>query len=295
MANECAVSINKIFTSKNSRGFMGLTHALSAVAAVGLITVFAPQFMLWLTGTESIPLYVLSLFVIAGGALVPDLDNTSSTAKSALGPLGNAVSVAFRSSSRAIQTTIRTRRDDPDPNPHRGAWHSPIFCIALAYIVYIFAKVPIKMPTPLLKTYTVGEVFTVLFTSTLILIGFSGLFKKIMKSIKSKGGALFGDILAFAVSFAFTVSLYSLCPADINPMWLPVSFYIGMVIHHIGDGFTTAGCPFLAPIPFRGKLWWNFRIPPHIRAGGAAENYLFIPLFIFIIAASALRVAFGYL
>lgn len=275
---------------------MGFTHALSAVAVVAVILVFAPNFMFWVIGTTSIPLLVLALFTIAGGALVPDLDNTRSTAESALGPLGNAVSTCFRASSLVFQTAIRTPKDDSKPNPHRGAWHSPIFCTILAFLVYLGAIIPHEVNIPYLnKSFTIGEIFVVLFTSTIILIGFSALFKKGMKAIRNKGGEIFGDLLAFLTSFAFTVALYSQRPDGLSVMWLPASFYIGMVIHHLGDGFTTMGNPFLAPIPYKGKCWWNFRIPPHIKAGGAAENYFFIPMFSVIILLAVIRIMWSFL
>lgn len=289
---QCLFSIEKFLDffhrAKNQQGFMGFTHALSAVALVAVLVSFAPHIFYPLIGT-SIPMLILLFFVIAGGALVPDLDNTNSTAESALGPFGNIVSTIFRSSSVVLQTIIRTPRDSPDPNPHRGAWHSPIFCTLLALLVYLGSSIQAQVNIPIINnTYTIGEIFSIIFTSLLILIGFSGLFKKFMKKIKNKGGGgILGDIFAFIFSFIFTISLYSLRPENINPLWLPVGFYIGMLIHHLGDGFTTSGNPYLAPIPWRGKCWWNFRLFPHIRAGGAAENYLFIPLFLVIIIIAA--------
>lgn len=280
------------FLTSNDKGFMGFTHALSGVAVLAFILAFHPNLFDATIGAESVPLLILFFLVVAGGALVPDLDNTTSRAKSSLGFAGGAVSAVFRASSVVLQTSISTKYDDHDPNPHRGAWHSPFFQGILALAVYALSKNDfLTLNLPNLGKVTIGWVFSIAFTVILVHIGISGLFHKYIKKIK--GSSALGEIVAIGLTLVVTLGLYSMLPETVTNVpntWLPFGFFVGMVIHSIGDSFTTAGCPLLAPIPFKGKIWYNFRIPPHIKAGGPAENYLFIPLLSLITILSFVKI-----
>lgn len=287
--NYCYIP-NKIINREcNHYGFMGFTHALSAVAVVLALLAFAPDIVDRALGVTSISLLVLFIFTLSGASLLPDLDNTRSTAGSALGLFGNVFSEVIRAISKVIQSVIRTKYDDTNPDPHRGAFHAPVIAVLLGFLTWLLVGIKGNVDLPLIGEVTWGYFSAMLLSLILIHIGFSGLFNKAMKSIKKS--SVLGEVIALVVSLVVTVGLFMNIPENASLMWLPIALTTGMIIHDIGDAFTTAGSPLLAPIPIRGKLWYNVRIPPHIKAGGAAENMLFIPAFSIVIVASIVKIA----
>ena len=109
---------------KSDDGFLGDTHAMSAVAGFLLLVLFAKDYFLNQGFTDNVIVLLIASFVVAGAALIPDLDNTKSTAMSVLGPVGNLLSTAMRSIATAIFYITRSRYDDKVANPHRGFWHT---------------------------------------------------------------------------------------------------------------------------------------------------------------------------
>ena len=65
---------------KSNNGFMGPTHAMSAVAFYLLLFLFAKDFIINLGIKDNLFILFISSLVVAGSALFPDLDNTKSTA-----------------------------------------------------------------------------------------------------------------------------------------------------------------------------------------------------------------------
>lgn len=286
--HDCAISFRSI-EKRNQSGFMGFTHALSGVAAALLILAFAPGIVDKTLGTGSYAVISLTILCLAGASLFPDADNTNSTFSSALGFVGAAISSAVRTISKVIQVTVRTRRDDANPNPHRGAFHAPLMAVLLGFLTWLLVSVGGKISIPGIGEKTWGYLFAMILAWVLIHVAFSGLFKSAMKQIKSSSAV--GEVLALALSLGITFFLFMNIPEGVTLAWLPISLTAGMIIHDIGDGFTTMGVPLLAPIPYKGKIWYNFRFPPHIKAGGAAENWLFIPVFGVLIIIAAIKIS----
>lgn len=258
----------------SDRAFMGTTHALSAVAAFLAIVYFAPDFVSKALGSNDPWVLILSIVVAAGASLVPDLDNTASTSKSSLGMLGTALSYIFRGSSRFIQTVVRTKRDDPTPNPHRGAWHTIPSALLLGYLTFLGTGLTKVITVPILGEVTWGTVFALLITFLMVHMALSGLAKKQMKKIKKT--AIIGEALSFAVSLAFTVLIFINLPDDLNFWWLGISVAFGCFIHILGDTFTTAGTPILFPLSavLKGKFWWTTRFTK-MKVGEQTEKLIF--------------------
>lgn len=262
----------------NDHGFMGLTHAVSGLAAVSATLAFAPAYMIAALGTKSVPLVILAILCCTGATLLPDLDNTTSRAKNDWGVFGSAMSGLFRGSSSIVQTAVRTRRDDPDPNPHRGAWHTIPFAGLLAVIVWAGTNIGGSFTLGGL-TMTGGTLFGWFFSAMLTLLTFSCISKKQVDNFrKSTAGEGIIIIFCFILSGAL---IFSSGSTDFR--WLAVAVFAGMVIHIIGDCFTKAGCPVLFPLSglIKGKFWWTTRFTS-MSAGGSAEKYLVLPVFIAI-------------
>lgn len=273
----------------SDRAFMGATHAMSAIFVFLLVLVITPDGLRWALGSDSIWVAILSLMTIAGACSIPDLDNTSSTSRNSLGPLGVGLSTIFRVSSSALQTIIRTKRDDPEPNPHRGFWHTIPAAAILGYLVYLGASMESTAELPWIGEISYGSIFAFTITGLLVHLSLSGLAKDFMKKVSKK--SIIGELASFLVSFALTSLVYFNLPDGTGFWWLGVTVAVGCVIHILGDAFTTAGVPLFFPLSafFRGKFWWNTRLTP-MKAGGSTENIIFSVLTIGTIILAVLSI-----
>lgn len=284
---------NKIIDKKpNDKAFMGYTHALSGVAVAMALIAFLPEFLGQILMTTSIWVFIQFVFATTGAAMLPDLDNSTSRAKSDLGPFGIVLSAVFRTTSTIIQTTIRTKRDDPEPNPHRGFWHSGIACLLLGFLVYLGTQIGGEINIPILGIITWGTLFALLITFTLMHLTLSTLAKEFMDKVKKSNAT--GEIIAIAISLILSVILFVNLPTDIDFWWLGVSVAFGMFVHSAGDCFTTAGSPIFAGLTVftRKKFWWTTRLTG-MKAGGAAEKMLVVPILTVIIVISFVKIAIG--
>lgn len=274
---------------KKDRAFMGTTHALSALAFCLAIIAWAPEFMEKIVKTNNV--WVLIMFSIAaiGASLIPDLDNTTSRAKSDFGLFGTFLSSFFRSTATIIQTIFRTKRDDATPDPHRGFWHSGLAAILLGGIVWGLTQIKGSVTIPFMGEITFGTLIGIFIAFLLTHLTLSCLFKRMMDKIK-KSDAL-GEMIALGIAVIITVVIIMQIPNRTDFWWLGVAVASGMFIHTLGDCFTTAGSTIAAPFTVftRGKVWWRTRFLP-IKAGGPFENYVFVPTFLLISIVSAIKI-----
>lgn len=270
-------------TSARDRGFMGPTHALSGFALILFLVAFVPGFVEW-AGLTSAVTVVLASVVIAGAALLPDLDNTQSTARNSMGIIGLGLSNVFRSSSKLIQLAVRTPRDDKDPDPHRGFWHTIPAALILGLLTLALTGITALVPLPFGEV-TVGWIGAFVVTFVCIRLAFAGLFTRVIK--KALKGTKAGDTVALVAALILSVGIFWLLPKDESFWWLSVVVALGAIIHILGDAFTTAGVPLFFPLSgfIKGKFWWKTRFLP-IKAGGIVENYIFVPVFLIVALGS---------
>jgi membrane-bound metal-dependent hydrolase YbcI (DUF457 family) len=272
---------------KNDKAFMGRSHALSAVAVFAAVAAFSPSLTYFILGEANQWIFITALFVIAGASLLPDLDNSSSTARNSLGPLGVILSGGVRAISALIQTTIRTHKDDHDPDPHRGFAHTIPGNILFGLGVWSLSLFTGELELPIIGKISYGDLLVIVAVGILIHLTLEALFKEFMNQLGQS--LIFGEIVEMIIAFALAFFLISNIPNDTSYVWLGASVAVGCFIHIFGDCFTTAGCPILFPIPRRGKMWWKIRFTS-MKAGGATENYIFIPLFLIIIVISLFKI-----
>lgn len=243
----------------HERALMGPAHAISgsgaAVLVIGLLFWFGSPLFAVLFGA-SVSLIVLFVAVATGSALVPDLDNSRSTVRSSLGVVGVAGSVVFRSTSRIIQTVVRTKRDDPTPDPHRGFWHTIVGALLLGFLAWL-ATLP-TTEIPIADGIAVGDALKFVITATMIHLCLAGVAKKSVKKLKDI--PIVGEIAAFIASVILTGVLLFISP-DEPSLWLPVAISFGCIMHILGDALTTAGVPIWFPLTgfVKGKFWWTTR------------------------------------
>lgn len=286
---ECWTQALRTRNHCNDHGFMGFTHALSGLAAMAAILAFAPTSLVSTLGTGSVAILTLAFLCTIGATLVPDLDNTSARAINDLGILGNVLSLFFRWSSKILQTVIRTRRDDPDPNPHRGVWHTPFLAAVVSYLVYLATKASSMVNVPGVGKLTYGVLFAWFLSTVLVILTVSTLLKK--QTDKMKKTPIVGAVMLVALCAVGTGSLI-ISSGVTDFRWLGISLFAGMLIHDIGDAFTTYGDPLFFPLSaiLFGKFWWTTRFTK-MEAGGDAEKWLVTGILMLVILVSVGHIA----
>lgn len=266
-------------------GFMGKTHALSGLALILVIIAFFPKLTEYFGIAGSISLIIAAIILTVGASLLPDFDNVKSTAISTLGVVGVMISTVMRSVARAVYAITRSKYDKPNADPHRGFWHTIIAGLLVGFLAYLSVLGGSKISLPFPAPYdNLGHIVLFLY----ILIGtqlcIAIFFKKSVSKLTRGTG---GRIVNWIIGITATALLMSTFPTVDGYLWVWGCISGGWIIHILGDTFTTSGTPLFAPIiPRKGHRWWTHRFPPHMKAGGATENYVVIPLFTIIIAIS---------
>lgn len=271
------------------RGFMGATHALSGLAVLLALVAFAPAFAAW-AGFNSMAIVILAALVVTGASLVPDLDNSASSAKSAFGLVGDALSFFFVHSAIFIQTVIATRRDDRTPDPHRGFWHTIPAALILGGGTLALTLIPGSIKVPLYGDVSISWFIALLICVLSTHLAFAGLFNKAIKRVK-KGAGIFGELVALGIALISAAVIFWFVPHDGSFWWLGVAVFMGVVIHILGDTLTTSGTPIFFPLSYftHRKFWWKTRFLP-IHAGGAVEKFVFIPGFTLLAVVSFVKI-----
>lgn len=263
---------------KNDNGFMGPTHALSAIAIYLLIAALIPNILFNnILQTDNIFIFIASIFIIAGSAVLPDLDNTKSTAISTLGILGKLLSKGMRAFSVMIYFAIKGERDDNNPNPHRGFWHTLVSSLLVLFIVTLTTSLPGSITLPILnKESKISFLFACIWIFVCLQLSLASLFGQATKKIKKNN--FFGSLFITIVTILVTVSILAFAPSTLSYSWIGAVMALGYTIHILGDTLTVAGTPLLWPYKNKGKRWWTYRLLK-IKAGGPIEYGIFIPLF----------------
>lgn len=263
MHDEQCITQRWLNPGHKDKALMGPAHVISGAGAailfVGLISFFGDQLMQTIF-LSSFATVVLFIGVATGGALEPDLDNTSSTVKSSLGFLGGIFTFLFRSSSLLIQSIIKTKKDDQSPDPHRGFWHSTVGAITLGVIAVALSSIQIKITDSdfFLGELTVGNIMLFSFTAFHIHLAITGIAKNKIKKVKDI--PIIGDLIVLVFSLVVTGVLLMVAPTESN-LWLGVAIAFGCMIHILGDALTVSGVPIFFPLCVinRKKFWWKTR------------------------------------
>lgn len=273
---------------KSDSGLMGPTHALSAIAMAFLVTWLASDFMFnTVLGSNSSVVFITAIIIIVGAALMPDLDAVKSTSINVLGPIGTVLSKLMRGSSSMIQSTIRSKSDSPNADPHRGFWHTILSGILVGLLVTGLASINIELFR--IKGFSVSVatfiVILIIYISIQLLMAslFKSVYKKSKKSLISMLAVKGGGLIA-------AIALLALVPNDLNYNWVGAAVTFGWIAHLLGDAMTVSGVPLFFPLKFKGKMWWSHRLPLGIKAGGWIEMSILVPLFSIITIISAIGI-----
>lgn len=256
---------------------MGPSHSMSGAAAwLGATAVYTYN-----TGENiAVPALILGTAVAAGAALAPDIDSYGSTVVRSFGALGRVLYWIANSLSLFVHGILHTRKDNPIENGHRTLFHTTLLAILMGGLVTIST---LNQDTTELwgGTYTWGTISALIILGIFLHLALGGLFVKPISKARSQ----FGPYLMMVFSAGITIAIaFAMQSADIstdNYAWLGLAVGFGWFIHLMGDFITKMGVPLLFPIPWRGRMWWNFATPSFMRitAGGTVENMLLMPAF----------------
>lgn len=267
---------------KSDKGLMGPTHALSAVAFALLFTWLASDFMFEkILGSSDIAVFISAMVIIVGASLMPDLDATNSTSINMLGIVGTVLSKAMRGFSAIIQNIIKGPYDKSS-DPHRGFWHTLVSAFLVGALFSALTSINIELFTIKDTSITIATFIVMFLLYISIQLSLVSLFKPLYDKKKNKIGKLGTAVGAIVISFI----LVYLLPSNINYYWVGGAVTFGWIAHLLGDMMTVSGVPILFPLKFKGKRWWDFRLPLGIKAGGFIEKAILIPIFSIIILIS---------
>lgn len=279
------INLNRL---NEDNAFMGPTHALSGVAAFLLLVAFAPSVISEITG-DNLFVIIATAILFVGASLLPDFDSVRATIISVLGFIGKGISTGMRAIAKVVYSITRSKYDKPDADPHRGFWHTIVAGVLSGFgfflLVTSFNKVSFEIGSVELSL----GLFILWFLITIsIQIGFAVFLKKQMRRLSDN---MFGSLASWALGGVVSAFIVYNIPVDSNFKWVWVAITGGWICHLLGDTFTTAGTPLIFPLRIKGKSWWTVRFPPYMKADGAIEHYVVIPLFIIIIVGCIVKIS----
>jgi membrane-bound metal-dependent hydrolase YbcI (DUF457 family) len=210
---------------------MGRSHAASGWC-IGLVA--AP-----LLGLVHAPAVLLFAVTTAGFALLPDLDCDGSRASRSLGWFTGGISTGLQWLSARVYRWTRTPHDSHRQGTHRHLSHTVVFALVLGGTVTLGAA-------------TIGRwfVLAVLIFGVLLAENALGVWM-----VRVAGAVMV--VLVATTSLATTLVAVG--------WWIGPAVAIGCVTHCLGDSPTRSGCPFLWPIPIRGRAWYEISLPRRFR------------------------------
>ena len=268
-------------------GLMGTTHALSALAISLLLAWLASDFMFnKLIGSTDSVVFVTAIIIIIGASLMPDLDAVKSTSINTLGVIGSLLSKIMRGFSSIVQNLIKGP-SDKSSDPHRGFWHTPLAAILVGLGITGLTSIDKHLFTVADAHITVATliVFFIIYISVQLMV--ASLLSFINKKSKKN---LLSQIITQLVCLVFSLTLLYFLPPNLDYKWVGAVVSFGWIIHILGDMITVSGVPLLFPLKYRGKRWWDFRLPLGVKAGGFFEKAILMPIFAIIVILSIIKI-----
>lgn len=243
----------KINMMKNGHAWSGMAVGL----AVGLLTEAPPA------------LGITNAALVAGAALLPDIDQPQATVARVFGPLSQAFARQVNDVSAAVYEHTATPFDDDRDGGHRGLTHTLVFAAALGLLAGLAAQ------------WTAGLAVVLFLCVSLALRGLLG-----------NAARRYGWLATTTVAGALTAVLVMSLPEGYGTGQLGLLVGLGCAVHCWGDSLTLSGCPWLFPIKINGQRWYPIGTPEFLRfrAGGTAERAVVLPGWI----AGAAALAFTY-
>jgi len=225
---------------------MGRAHALSGYA-VGMAFTEAIFMAPW-------DVRVMSVGIIAGGALLPDLDQPSSTASRSLGWLTVWIAKGVAYASLSIYHATRLPGDSPSKeNPHRLITHVPVGAVTFGILAAVICLV-----SPYAGAVIVG---------LMVALG--------VRAVPTLRHAAQDHLPAGGVGLFLLGTVLGWWELTHHFAWwwvVPVSITLGCLVHREGDWCTKGGVPRrLWPLPEEDERWRFHHSPKPWTAGDVTE------------------------
>lgn len=257
------------------KGFMGKTHALLSVMLMCIcmlipFDIFKETF--WLL-KENILLFIVGIIVLVGGALLPDLDNSVSTAGSTLGPLGSICTIFMQSISSIIWTLLHGRSDMHPINQHRYFWHSTVSGIGMICLFWfglptgdmtIIQSIKDSEDILMFLQDNVSLLFFIIIVFMAVLCGSNMILSKIIKFFNLP------IIISYIAPTLVLIYIFTINFTNLRLLGICIGF--GYLFHIIEDFFADSGCPLVFPIPIRGQVWYRCHFPITCKTGGLVNT-----------------------
>jgi membrane-bound metal-dependent hydrolase YbcI (DUF457 family) len=216
----------------------GRTHAMQG-AIVGLaIPTLYPVVASY---TPTVPAVLLGAMLAAGGALLPDLDVSCSTASESFGPITDIVSAGVRALSRAAFALTATPADRRrNTGTHRGLTHTGLGVLGFG-----------ALTTWITSFGLVAALVTVFAMVFLALRGLPPVERNITDLATAAG--------------VTGLTWWLLASQPVPSWWIGAAIAAGCLTHVAGDAMTTHGVPFLWPLPLTGRTWRPLGTPRFMR------------------------------
>lgn len=258
---------------KNGHAWSGMTVGL----AVGLLSKAPPA------------LGITNAAIMAGAALIPDIDQPSATIARVFGPVSQWFSQRVNDVSAAVYERTATPFDDERDGGHRGLTHTLVFAAAVGALSSFGAQ------------WTAGLAAVLFLCVSLAMRGLLGNWVRHQGRVRRRGRArrlrrllakLRGWVSTTLLAAAVTAVLMSALPDGYGTSQLGLLVGLGCAVHCWGDSLTLSGCPWLFPIKINGQRWYPIGSPEFLRfpAGGSTEKRYVLPGWI----AGAAALAFTY-
>lgn len=218
---------------------LGVSHATSG-AAVWIATTATLPYLSTAIHPMPAAAVVAGSIVVAGAALLPDVDHHSAT-------IAHSVPIAGRVLAGAAGTLS---------GGHRHGFHAPVFLVAVWFASLWLGDWTHEVDGNDIAT---GAGLTVM---ALCCFGLKA--RKVVDSWPK----------AWLLGLLFAVVVLLLSPDGLT--WLPWAVTLGYATHLVGDLLTTGGLPLTWPLNFKPPRWW--RRTPVLRAVWRPGGNIAVPL-----------------
>lgn len=264
------------------KGFMGKTHALLSIMLMCICMLIPINFFketIWLL-KDNILFFMVGLIVTVGGALLPDLDNSQSSAGSTLGFMGSICTIFMQSISSIVWTLFHGKGDRHPMTPHRYFWHTLLASgIILSLFIFgiengeetILSCIKSESISIFLQKHTI-LLFLIILVFMAVLCGSDMILYRLIKWFKLPK-ALSYIIPVLVLIYIFIIDITHL-------RILGICVGLGYLFHIIEDFFADSGCPLFFPIPIKRQMWHRCNFIITCQTGGLVNTIIDIIILI---------------
>jgi len=259
---------------KTLNGFMGRTHVILSICLLFIVLLLPiDKIADTVAYISNDPLlFVITIVLVAGGALLPDLDNVQSSAGSTLGVVGSAITIFMQTTSAAVWALYHGKRDGTPMTQHRYLWHTPFVAILIILGAYFgIAASENTIMSQLNADFIVEQprlAFYILLIFLAILCGCNAVIVKLLKFVHIPAYVKYVvAVLMVIYTLVVPISKVRICAIAVG---------CGYLFHILEDLFADTGIPLIWPIPafWCKKVWWRAHSPLPITTGGLVNSII---------------------